>query len=90
MQALVNAMADVVIPILDGVNLHPVARALWYDDLKKASSLQLSGLGLAQPLLEFPDGKTLGDMLVEAAEFILQALSIVVKIYPRALKKKSM
>jgi hypothetical protein len=58
--------------------------------LKKASSLQLSSWALAQPLLEFPDGKALGDMLVEAAEFILQALSIVVKIYPRALKKKSM
>jgi hypothetical protein len=90
MQALINAMADLVIPIFDGVNLHTVARALWYDDLKKASSLQLSGWALAQPLLEFPDGKALGDMLVEAVEFILQALAILGKIYPRALKKKRM
>lgn len=43
LQALVNAMADEVIPIFDGVNMHAVAHALWYDEMKKASFLQLSG-----------------------------------------------
>ena len=81
-------MGDAAQPIFDGIGSKDAAQIFWDSNLRTATSLEMNGWDVLEPVLEFPEGVILEEFLEEAAEFILAALAALVGLPLETLKTK--